>query len=159
MGWTPLHYASCSDNSEIIMLLLKNGADVNAKTSLNQTALHIACGKNKVSNIKALLSSTTITANTVDSNGFTPFLKGCASQSYEAAMCLADNLDTIDVNHSDKVGNTALHYTMEDNNYNMSIYLLKKGARVDLKNNEGKICLDLIEDKNIKSILLSYINN
>jgi ankyrin repeat protein len=142
--------------------LIQNGADVNLTTKLNQTPLHVAAGKNKPENIKILLSSTGLELNPVDSNGFTPLSKACASLSYDSASFLLEHgksYSNLNINQIDKKGNTALHYTMEDNNYNMSLNLIKNGARYDIKNLDGKICFDLIEDKNMSNLILNYINN
>ena len=37
--------------------------------------------------------------------------------------------------------------------------LIKKGINCGLKNNEGKLCFDLLKDNEMKSILISYAEN
>ena len=41
--WTPLHSAALSGHHFILQLLLKHGADVQAKTNIGATPLHLAC--------------------------------------------------------------------------------------------------------------------
>ena len=44
-----------------------------------QTPFHLACGKNRLLNVKALLSFPQTELNVTDAYGFTPFMKACAS--------------------------------------------------------------------------------
>ena len=41
-GWAPIHYAVSNGNEELVTFLVKNGADVNAKTADGKTALSLA---------------------------------------------------------------------------------------------------------------------
>jgi ankyrin repeat protein len=115
-----------------------------------------------VENIKILSYVPDLDINAVDSYGFTPLIKSCASMSYDAALFLLDNNNSnflnILINKQDKTGNTALHYTMEDNNFNVSLAILKRGGQYDIKNQESKTCFDMIKDVNIKSVLTNYIS-
>ena len=63
------------------------------------------------------------------------------------------------LNLQEKTGNTAIHYAMEDNNLKLAIELLKAGADYNIKNTENKICLDLIQDDDVKKIILSYLES
>lgn len=42
-SWTPLHYSAIEGQLESVKYLLEKGAKVNALTSIDRTALHIAC--------------------------------------------------------------------------------------------------------------------
>ena len=57
-SWTPLHYASSMGHSEIVNILLENGADVNASiiigTNKDKTPLDFAIQNNNQSVIKIL---------------------------------------------------------------------------------------------------------
>ena len=58
-SWTPLHYASSMGHSEIVNILLENGADVNASiiigTNKDKTPLDFAIQNNNENVIKILL--------------------------------------------------------------------------------------------------------
>ena len=65
----------------------------------------------------------------------------------------------IKLDQQDKLNNTALHYAMEDNNLKLALELIKIGADYNIKNEDGKVCFDLIQDQDVKNIILSYIEN
>jgi ankyrin repeat protein len=72
-GETALMLAAWSGHSEIIKLLIKAGADVNAKGGpLGGTALHSALWEGFVNSIRALLETPNIDLNKTDSSGLTP---------------------------------------------------------------------------------------
>jgi ankyrin repeat protein len=80
--------------------------------------------------------------------------------SYDAVQFLLNNIEkqNLLLNNTDKLGNTALHYLMEDNNMKLSVELIKLGAKYDIKNGENSTCFDLVKDENLKKILLNFIN-
>ena len=53
--WTPLHSACRWDQTEAVELLLSCGADINACTTGNQTALHLASANAATGNTLRLL--------------------------------------------------------------------------------------------------------
>ena len=118
----------------------------------------VFAGKNRTSNIKVLLSYPSIEINSIDYNGFTPLLKAAASLSYESALILLAQ-DNIQLNIRDKIGNTAIHYVLEDNKYDIAIKMIQRGADITIENNDKKTCLDLINDQNVKELITSYIKN
>jgi len=56
-GWTPMHIAAREGNSDIIQLLLKKGANPNAKDNLGQTPLHRAAQRGHKQIVNYCLSS------------------------------------------------------------------------------------------------------
>lgn len=54
-GWTALHHASYHGDLDSVNILLNNGADVNAFSNQQKTALHFASMKNHVPVMKRLL--------------------------------------------------------------------------------------------------------
>ena len=157
IGNSALHLAvTLKNNEEIINYLIQNGADINLKNSKAQTPLHLACGKNRIENINILLIEPRINYNAVDYQGFTPLIKACASQSYDAVKAFMRS-NEIKINFQDKIGNTALHYLCEDEKFDIAIELIKNGADIEIKNNEGKTPLDLIKTEDIKNIIKSYL--
>lgn len=69
------------------------------------------------------------------------------------------------VNMQNKHGNTALHFALSSNNYNMIQLLLDNGADINISNNEGVTPRDLFEqlaaeDSTFKElVVLSYLKN
>lgn len=55
-GMQPLHYSSAVGNTNVSLLLLENGAEVDAVGSNKHTPLHYAARKNHVANVTALLN-------------------------------------------------------------------------------------------------------
>lgn len=55
--WTPLHYAAASGNNEIIPILLKKRADVNARTLRGITPLYMAARDGNADTVKLLLNA------------------------------------------------------------------------------------------------------
>ena len=55
-GRTALHYAVAYDQGASALLLIENGADVNAQDSGGNTSLHFAAGYGRLSAVQALLS-------------------------------------------------------------------------------------------------------
>ena len=118
--------------------------------------MHLASGKNKIEIINILLANPKTDYNPVDYQGFTPLIKACASQAYDVVKIFLRSTD-IKINFKDKIGNTALHYLCEDENFDIAIDMMKKGGDVKIKNNEGKTPLDLIKSDDIKTIITSYL--
>lgn len=54
-GWRPLHYAAWENHSEIVAMLLENGANIDLGNSFGSTALHLAGGLGHVDSLRALL--------------------------------------------------------------------------------------------------------
>ncbi|MDP3267886.1 MAG: ankyrin repeat domain-containing protein [Legionella sp.] len=71
-GNTPLHYAVEFSTPEMIDLLLKFGADVNASNNKGQTPLHKAASRNNASIVTRLLEENKIDVDSRDNRGNTP---------------------------------------------------------------------------------------
>jgi ankyrin repeat protein len=56
--------------------------------------------------------------------------------------------DYIDINHKDKHGDTILTKYVKEGRYNAAEWLIKNGADVNLKNNDGKNALEIAVEKN-----------
>ena len=68
-GFTPLHLAASEGHAPMIEILIKFGAQVDARTNNFRTPLHIACLRGKLSVIQALVQhGTDIDAKDIDGN-------------------------------------------------------------------------------------------
>lgn len=56
-NWSPLHYAASAGNTEMAELLLKKGADVNARTLRGITPLYMAAREGHTETVKLLLKA------------------------------------------------------------------------------------------------------
>ena len=65
-------------------------------------------------------------------------------------------MDEIDVNAKDEYGNTALHFAVMRNDVKLMKYLLKHGARIDVKNTFGESPMSLAVEYD--SDLMLYVN-
>jgi len=128
---TALHFAAISSNDkDICEMLIKSGANVNAKTGGND-----------------LLS------------GSTPLILKMRfgwrdKDSIDTIALLLNN--NADANMVDQLGNTALHYAAENDYIRCTQLLLAaKGIALTVKNNEGKTAADLASDPEIKQLLVN----
>lgn len=179
-GWTPLHQAAVlKDTDDVIRLLLANGSIIESLNENNQTALHLASGKNRNYNVRAILQFiiTKIQDNLnsseyekylkivflKDNIGMTAFLKAISSGSFEAAreyftiekeyhlndLKELNRISLVDVNDCDIYGDTALHYAFEFGHEELISIILDKGAK-PITNKKGLFCYDMCDDENLK---------
>ena len=59
----------------------------------------------------------------------------------------------VDLNAQNNRGNTALHLALGNYDEKTARYLIKKGARFDIVNNEGRSPLDIAVEKGMESVL------
>ena len=88
-GWTPLHLATTKGNVKIVELLLRNGADPNAKSRSGKTALHHAASKAFGPIVEVLLDYGA--DHTVRYKGRTPAERATASGHGELARLIRDH--------------------------------------------------------------------
>ncbi|KAL3278405.1 hypothetical protein HHI36_013730 [Cryptolaemus montrouzieri] len=123
-GKAPLHHAVNEGNIDVVRALLKNGARVTQITENGSTTLHSASSKGYCEIIDALLQY-------VDADELKNFI---------------DAETTPD-------GNTSLHVACKNGFLEVAKSLLKYGATYNIKNNEGKLPIELSEDQNIIELL------
>jgi ankyrin repeat protein len=136
LGVTPLHCAVYQGNDEMVEFLLENGANGDATTANGQTALHIAAQKGHRKCMK-LLFAQHVDLHIVDNSG---------SPSFHAAVGTATDESTVPLLVKHKVllnfqnprnGNTALHLAVLTRRPRIILFLLEKGASIDIANDEG----------------------
>jgi len=113
--------------------LIEGGADVNALSEANQTALHFACrDKDKIENVVDFVNflidkGADVNAKTV--SGLTPLI-GAANGGLDLVKILVDS--GADVNHEDDYGESPMKSALEteDEEIRLDIkkYLVEKGA-------------------------------
>jgi ankyrin repeat protein len=105
-GNTPLHEAASQGNAELLEYLLSHGAEPGVRNHAGRSALHIACFKNHLDCVRALMAHTHCDINQTDGTGRSA-LHWCAFYGHAglAAALLDKGAST---HHRDKTGATPL---------------------------------------------------
>ncbi|KAF5860920.1 hypothetical protein ETB97_000899 [Aspergillus alliaceus] len=140
--FTPLHCAAYRGHDEMVAFLLDNGADGNAVTRNGSTALHLAThyGQRKV---MKLLLCRRVKSQIANEDGATGLQVAVGTESDEATVpLLVKNRVDVDVRNI-RSGNTALHLAVEWRRPRIILYLLDRGATIDMTNEDGFTPLQL----------------
>ncbi|KAI9769489.1 MAG: hypothetical protein M1840_003966 [Geoglossum simile] len=131
VGSTALHLAAYGGHEAIVRLLLKSGADANAKGGSSSTALHGAV-RNKHEGIVQLLLEKGADVNVEDNDRRTP-LHWAAQRGQEGVVqLLLDGGADVDARNIDEM--TALHWAVRKGHEKVVQLLLGRGADIDAKN-------------------------
>ncbi|MDX2321739.1 MAG: ankyrin repeat domain-containing protein [Moritella sp.] len=156
-GWTALHFTvnnsedTKHDLSEIALLLVNAGADINAKKNDGYTPLNLAVLSNKSATFKVLLQ---LKANPdlANDEGWTPLMRAVNSNS--TAMVKTLLASGANPNLKEKDGWTALHLTVNDAKNtkhdlsDLAKILVNAGADINATNNNGSTALRLAVSNN-----------
>lgn len=156
-GKSPLITAVEKKDLKIVRMLLENKADPNFKDNKNRTSLHIAFNlsestANASFDMESLLLLYKADINAVDIRNRIPlhysFIKIGKSNDMSQIdpiepVSSACALRDIQVNVQDKWNKTPLHYAAQRGALTSSMFLLSKGALIDLEDNKGNTPLAL----------------
>jgi ankyrin repeat protein len=140
-GETPLYEAAEKGQLDIAKLLITKGADARARTPNGESVLHAAAMIESAALMTALIEAGA-DKNSANNDGETPLHWAAMTGTFLAAKALADagaDLDVQDV----RLANTALHAAVSHDDIVLVHYLLSKGVRTDLRNNEGLTAFEL----------------
>ncbi len=181
-GKTPLHIAAWHGNVEIGKLLIKNGAKIEAKNSIQETPLHVAAWKGNIDFVKLLVENNAdiysenninqtpcelaIDENHIDvvnyflQNGFKINTEMSNYENMLLFSAAKGKLDVvkllenkISINYKDMFGRTALHYATINNQVNIVKYLLDKNVNRRIKDVQNKTPLDIAKTKGYVKII------
>jgi ankyrin repeat protein len=139
---TPLHCAAYRGNDEMVDFLLENGADGNAITNNGSTALHLATERGNRKSMKLLLSRH-VNVQVANEKGATGLQVAVGTTADEATVPLLVK-NKVDVNiRNIRTGDTALHLAVEWKRPRIILFLLDKGATIDMTNEDGFTPLQL----------------
>lgn len=161
LGVSPLHCAVYQGNDEMVELLLEKGANSNATTADGQTPLHIASRRGHRKCMKLLFASK-VDLHIVDHSG-SPCLHaavGTATDESTVPLLVKHKVDLNFQNAED--GNTALHLAVQCRRPRIILFLLEKGASIDVANDEGLTPLQVaatMDNCEAISLLLQHCAN
>ncbi|RLV60659.1 ankyrin repeat domain-containing protein [Parashewanella curva] len=152
-GVSGLHLAAEAGHLKCVKLLIRNGANINAKTfDKHQTPLYLACCQNKFEVVQYLLKQ--------GANPSIPRIKGrtplMITVFHSRVICFDILLDTnLPLEQKDSEGSTALHYAVNIGQYHRARSLLERGANPNCVDCDGETPLfDAVHDENIAMVKL-----
>lgn len=143
---TPLIYAAGYGRLNCVGILLDNGADIDAVSDVKRSALMYAAG-NGHSYCTDYLIELGADLTLKDAAGMTALMIACKhglANYIDVIELLLDN-ETTDINERDKNGMTALMIVSQRQDMDAINILLKMGADITIKNNQGKTAKDYSE--------------
>ena len=132
---TPLHAAALANACEAAEVLLKNGADINARDEDGLTPLHYAAVANAYKVAEVLLKNGADVNAKAEDYGGTPLHYAALSNACGVAEVLLQN--GTDVNAKADSGDTPLHAAALSNACGVAEVLLQNGADVNAKAEGG----------------------
>ncbi|WP_265024828.1 MULTISPECIES: ankyrin repeat domain-containing protein [unclassified Wolbachia] len=152
-GWAPLHYASDNDNKlDTSRAILNRNANIEAKTNIGETPLHIANAYGQLKIIELLIDKrANIEAKTND--GLTPL--HVAIQHNNTTPKIIEFLIDKGVNIEAKIKDdqTPLHHAVFKDRLDIVRVLSSRGANIEAKTSDGKTPLDLAIQGNYTDIV------
>ncbi len=125
--WGPLFASVVAENADAVNTLLNKGTDVNARTSLGNTPLHMAALEGNLSIVSLLLAEGADVKAANNSNE-TPLHFAVRSGSVPVARCLLTM--GADPNANNDKFETPLHWAIEDDNTELLTLLMMFGGNV-----------------------------
>ncbi len=145
-GNTPLIWAACKKNTEIVRMLIEHGAHVNIHVNhtdmYGRTALMVATGNGCIDIVRILIEAGADVHHT-DDHGETSLMLG-ARTGYANIVRLLIEHDA-DVNHTDKEGETALMRAAANSKGDIVRLLLECGARLPTRQEQIQMLKDLLK--------------
>ncbi|MBN2356421.1 ankyrin repeat domain-containing protein [candidate division KSB1 bacterium] len=142
------HKLKANDTNKVLKLI-KNGADVDVLNKQNLTPLAVAVDRNYIEISKVLLENG---ANpNFKTNDSLPLLIISAQQNWEIVKLLVQY--GADVNCTDASGNTPLHNAAMFNQIETAKILKEKGAQIDKRNDKGILPLHIAASQGSSQII------
>jgi uncharacterized protein len=152
-GDTPLIRAALNGRSEMVLFLLKRGADAKATNNQGETALtYVGTRCLSPDAAKTLMASAANAKEEINKA-----LLNAATGPHDPASCpslvkfFVEN--GADLNYQSSYGNTALILASMWGHSEVVRFLLSQGADTSLKNRDGKTALDEAQNREIRQIL------
>ena len=149
-GKTPLHiavefYEDNEVSKELIKTLLKNGANLEARTRIGLTPLELAFWMNNNKAFDFLISQGADIYTHSRFTSHTLLHRAAVKSAIPKIKLLLDH--DLDINARDEHGNTPLHLAIMTDQIEAALYLIKKGADIFIKNKHGQNVFNLFKEK------------
>ncbi len=151
-GWTPLHEATYNEHLNICLMLLNYGSEIDACDNNGKTCLYMACEQANLDLVKLFISrNANVNAKSYD--GTSPFRVACLRNHVPICEYLLEAC--AEINYKDADGRTTLFSVIceKEPNINMVEFLLKKGASINLKDNNELSCLHMACSRGLDDIV------
>ena len=157
-GWTLLHHVCIQDrkikvDEQIAVALIDKGADVNAPTQEGYTPIGITCRMGKTELAIALIEKG-CNMNIRTNKGNTPLHIACLYGHDEIAMTLIDkgaDIESMNYINCTPLNLAVLHFGYENNNIDVIMGLINKGADPLKNNNHNYSAIDyMVANKFLK---------
>jgi ankyrin repeat protein len=126
--------AAADGDTIVLSWLLRNGAEIETRTSENLSPLFFAVANNRFTAARILLENGA-DPNVANNLTETPLLLAVKNENVEMAEMLIR--DSANVDYTDRFGATALHYAALNGSFYMADLLLYYDAPVSKKTNDG----------------------
>lgn len=138
---TPLHYAAEKGLSDIVKLLMENGADANQPGQKGMNALHVACNNNQIEIVKLLKElNVTLDISAVDEAGNSPLHYAASNGSLRCTEFLLNNGANINATNSKMATPIMMSVLFAQENM-VEILMNNKECDINHQDCKGETCL------------------
>ena len=134
-GWTPLHNAVLYGHTDIVSLLLENGANVDAPSPAGNWPALVLAIHDSHSDIVVVLLNNGADVTEKDSVGFTPLHHAVSKLESSVIALMLDK--GADVNARNEYGVVPLHFVAWEDKPSVVRLLLSRGAKIDARTAQG----------------------
>lgn len=148
-GGTAVMFAALGEELDVIVWLHEQGAALDATGSNGWTALTIAAARGRAPMVDWLMSQG-VDASPVDVYGFTPLMRA-AENGHDDVVSRMLQDDTLNLEHRDEAGNTALHHAVAGTRPDIVTLLLDAGASATIRNRAGYTPREASDDPAVRA--------
>ncbi len=142
-GWTPLHWAAYTGDTEIIKFILNKGADINVVSRIGLTTVYLATSEGHKEATELLLKEGADPNIPTKRTDWTAMMRAANNSFNEILKMLIQYGGKVNVESA--ASWTPLHRAAEKGNLESVKILLDAGADINARNSEGQTPLDLAE--------------
>jgi quinoprotein dehydrogenase-associated probable ABC transporter substrate-binding protein len=150
-NWTALMYAAWDDSPEMVTVLAKHAAKLDAVDNDGLTPLAIASQNAKIKAAEALVTAGADVNSPVAKGGYTPLMLAALSGSSDLATSLIGR--GAKVNAVNPGGLTALMIAAANDHRNVVAVLIKSGADVNARSVDGRTALSIAQANNNEALI------